>query len=90
MAAAGAEAVFDFARRPGYRNLPMTSFVYFASGSAISDPQLGEYSGTLEWYNLLRGFQPQPDLDNPVPYANPLTGEDTFFALDGDPVLGTG
>ena len=90
VAAAGAEAVFDFARRPGYRNLPMTSFVYFASGSAISDPQLGEYSGTLEWYNLLRGFQPQPDLDNPVPYANPLTGEDTSFALDGDPVLGTG
>ncbi len=87
---AGAEALFDFGRRPGYRNLPMTSFVYFASGSAISDPELGEYTGTEEWYNLLRGFQPQPNVDNPVPYTHPLSGEDTFFALEGDPVWGTG
>ena len=82
---AAGEALFNFRRRPGYRNLPMASFVYFASGSGIDDPQLGAYVGTEEWYNLLRGFQPQPDVDRPVPYTNPLTGEDTFFALDGDP-----
>jgi len=87
---ADADAFFNFRRRPGYRNLPMTSFVYFAAGSAIDDPQVGSYVGTEEWYNLLRGFQPQPDVDNPVPYANPLTGEDTFFALDGDPLTDTG
>ena len=80
------EALFGFNRRPGYRNLPMTSFVYFASGSAIDDPAVGTYVGTEEWYNLLRGFQPQPGVDDPVPYTNPLTDEDTFFALDGDPV----
>ena len=84
------EALFDFRRRPGYRNLPMTSFAYFASGSAIDDPQQGAYVGTEEWYNLLRGFQPQPDVDNPVPYTNPLTGQDTFFALDGDPRFDSG
>ena len=67
----GSEAIFNFVRRPGFRNLPMTSFVYFAAGSAISDPDLGEYVGTQQWYNLLRGYQPQPDIDNPVPYTNP-------------------
>ncbi len=84
------EAIFNFVRRPGFRNLPMTSFVYFAAGSAISDPDLGEYVGTQQWYNLLRGYQPHPDIDNPVPYTNPLTGEDTFFTLDGDPTIPEG
>ncbi len=84
------EALFGFRRRPGYRNLPMSSFVYFASGSAVDDPEVGSYVGTEEWYNLLRGFQPQPDVDNPVPYTNPLTGEDTAFTLDGDPLLDSG
>ena len=84
------EAIFNFGRRAGFRNLPMTSFVYFAAGSAISDPDLGEYIGTQQWYNLLRGFQPQPDIDNPVPYTNPLTGDDTFFTLDGDPTTAQG
>ncbi len=84
------EAIFNFGRRLGYRNLPMTSFVYFAAGSAIDDPELGEYIGTEEWYNLLRGFQPQPDIGNPVPYTNPLTGDGTFFTLDGDPTTAQG
>ena len=84
------EAIFNFSRRSGFRNLPMTSFVYFAAGSAISDPSLGEYVGTQQWYNLLRGYQPQPDIDNPVPYTNPLTDEDTFFTLDGDPTIPEG
>ena len=84
------EAIFNFGLRPGFRNLPMTSFVYFAAGSAISDPTLGDYEGTQEWYNLLRGFQPQPDIDNPVPYTNPLTGEATLFTLDGDPTTAQG
>ena len=84
------EAIFNFGKRPGYRNLPMTSFVYFAAGSAISDPELGEYQGTQQWYNLLRGYQPQPDVDNPVPYTNPLTNEATLFTLDGDPTRALG
>ena len=84
------EADWNFGRRPGYENLPMTSFVYFAAGSAIDDPELGEYVGTEEWYNLLRGFQPQPDITNPVPYTDPITGIDTKFTLDGDPTRTTG
>ena len=87
---AAGEGVFDFRHQRGIRNLPMTSFVYFAAGSAVDDPQLGRYSGTQEWYNLLRGFQPQPNIVEPVPFTDPNTGEDSAFALDGDPVRGTG
>ena len=83
-------AIFNDGLRPGYKNLPMTAFVYFAAGSAISDPELGEYIGTQQWYNLLRGFQPQDDVENPVPYTNPLTNADTKFTLDGDPTRTTG
>ena len=53
----------------------MTSFVYFAAGSAVDDPQLGRYSGTQEWYNLLRGFQPQPNIVEPVPFTDPNTAK---------------
>ncbi|MFA6110997.1 MAG: T9SS type A sorting domain-containing protein [Candidatus Latescibacterota bacterium] len=84
------QAIFNFQRRAGYKNLPMTAFVYFAAGSSIDDPELNEYIGTLEWYNLLRGYEPQPDVDNPTPFTNPLTGEVTKFTMDGDPVRATG
>ena len=88
--AEGEEAIFNFQVRPGFRNLPMTSFVFFAAGSAIDDPELGEYVGTEEWYNLLRGFQPQPDISNPVDFVNPLTNQPTKFTLDGDPTTTSG
>ncbi|MBI2503344.1 MAG: T9SS type A sorting domain-containing protein [Candidatus Latescibacteria bacterium] len=84
-----AEAIFNFGKRKGYKNLPMTSFVYFAAGSSISDPELGAYNGTRQWYNLLRGFQPQEDVDNPVPYTDPQ-GNPTLFTLNGDPTRATG
>lgn len=84
-----AEAIFNGGKRKGYKNLPMTSFVYFAAGSSISDPELGAYNGTKEWYNLLRGFQPQPDVENPVPYTDPQ-GAATLYTLSGDPTRATG
>jgi len=85
-----AESIFNFEKRPGYRNLPMTAFVYFAAGSSINDPELNEYNGTKQWYNLLRGFQPQPDVDNPQPYLDPYTNEPTKYTMNGDPVRATG
>ena len=36
----GTEAIFNFGKRAGYKNLPMTAFVYFAAGSSIGDPEL--------------------------------------------------
>ena len=83
-------AIFNDGLRPGYKNLPMTAFVYFAAGSSIRDPDLQEYDGTLQWYNLLQGFQPQADINNPVPYTNPLTNEATKFTLTGEPARATG
>ena len=86
----GSEAIFDFKRRSGFSNLPMTSFVPFAAGGGLNDPEFGSYNGTLAWYSMMRGFEPQPDIDNPVPFIDPFTEVETFFPLDGDPVQGTG
>lgn len=76
---------------PGKINLPMTSFSYFSAGnSEWSDPTLGNYDGSLEWYNLLRGFISLTDVDNPTPFTVRATGTPTKFPLDGDPIKNTG
>ncbi len=76
---------------PGLINLPMTSFGFFAAGSDPGDPDLGTYDGTRGWYNLLRGFIPTTDVDNPNPYTHldgTLAGRATKFPLNGDPFDG--
>ncbi len=86
-------AVFDLKEvGPGYINLPMSSFGWFAAGSPIEDPTLGEYEGTLQWYNLMRGFKPTDDVDNPSPWTlGNVTGNPTTkYPISGDPVAGTG
>jgi hypothetical protein len=79
---------------PGYINLPMTAFIYFAAGSAISDPPLRDYEGTIEWYKMLNGYIPNNgDPGDNVRYTHgsgPLAGEPTRFPLDGDPFRETG
>lgn len=51
-------AVFDLKYRPGFVNLPMTSFSYFSAGGDFSDPPGGYDRGTGRWWQLLRGFAP--------------------------------
>ena len=70
--------------------LGMTSFAYYGAGAAISDPDQGSYSGSLQWYNLMEGFLPRPEYPTQVPYTDYITGEITKFALSGDPVSGAG
>lgn len=82
-------AIFDFKVKPGYKNLPMTTFSYFAAGSARQDPDLDKYSGTNQWYNLMRGAEPRPEYPSFVPFRDNL-GRVTRFELSGDPVAGTG
>jgi len=82
-------AIFDFQYRRGFRNLPMTTFTYFATGGQRSDPDRYLYSGTLQWYNLMRGCEPRPAYPSCVPFLNHL-GQVTRFELSGDPVAGTG
>ncbi|MCH8838644.1 MAG: hypothetical protein IIA60_12750, partial [Candidatus Marinimicrobia bacterium] len=83
-------AVFDFAPRPGFKNLPMTSFLWFAAGAEDSDPNLGTYAGSLQWYNLMLGLRPRPEYPNGLPWIDPNTGEPTAFPLSGNPLAGTG
>lgn len=87
-------AIYDLKQiGPGWINLPLTSFGYFASGSAIDDPDLGEYDGTLQWYNLLNGFTTTADTSNPTPFTvgfGESTGQSTLFPVSGDPVAQAG
>ncbi|MBO8152000.1 MAG: hypothetical protein H0Z30_05855 [Candidatus Marinimicrobia bacterium] len=84
--------LFEFKKRPGFINLPMTTFAWFSAGSDINDPDLGDYTGTLQWYNMLRGYKPFDDIENPQPWYvgnDPNLGT-TKFPLAGDPVTGEG
>jgi hypothetical protein len=84
------EAIWHLKKITGYRNLPMTSFAFFAAGQEDSDPTRGgPYDGTLQWWNLLRGYRPRP-ISPPEPWINKVTGERTMFRVPGDPVAGTG
>ena len=86
---AGDTAVFNLKYVPDHKNLPMTSFGYFAAGGSISDPPMGVIDFTLQWYNMLNGYIPTNDLQNPTPYtvgSGPRAGEPTKFPLYGDPV----
>lgn len=68
----------------------VSSFTYFAAGSVIRDPVLGDYTGTLEFFNLMEGFLPQPAYPAQTPWIDPTTGAATKFVLSGDPLTGTG
>jgi len=69
--------------------LGMTSFTYFGAGSSISDPSFS-YAGSLQFFNLMEGFLPRPEYPVQIPWTDPATGEETKFALSGDPVSGSG
>ena len=84
----GDSAVFNLKRVYDQKNLPMTSYFFFAAGSPISDPPLGQYDGTKEFYNMLNGYTPTTDLTNPTPFiagSGPTRGQATKFPLAGDP-----
>lgn len=71
--------------------LPMTSFTYWAAGSPISGPQLGSYTGTRQWYQMLKGFKISLPGDEPYTHGHgPFKGNATFFPLNGDPVTLSG
>ncbi|HTX17402.1 MAG TPA: T9SS type A sorting domain-containing protein [Bacteroidota bacterium] len=79
--------VGPFKIRKGYKNLMMTSFNFFINGgTTYFDPQLGDYSGTVQWYNLMKGLVGSTG----APHINPTTGRATKFPLSGNPLIGTG
>ncbi len=89
----GDSGLFDFQYRVGYKNLPMSGFYYDASGNTWSYPQLGDYEGTLQWYNIYNGYLPTGDTLNPYPFihnSGPHSGQTTRFPLNGDPISNSG
>jgi len=87
---AGDTAIFNLKKRPGYRNLPASSFGYFVAGGVYSDPgPYGDTEAAREYYNLMRGFAPVDDLANPTPWLD-ADGNETKFPFAGDPVTGEG
>ena len=70
--------------------LGMTSFTYFGAGSSISDPDLSQYAGSLQFFNLMEGYLPRPEYPTQIPFTDPFTGEETKFVLSGDPTSGSG
>ena len=83
------QARFDGRLLPGKKNLPMTSFGYFATGSAIAEPP-ASYEGALRWWKLLRGYVPDPSSAPDRLYPFPPGFTPNKFPLSGDPVTGTG
>ena len=75
--------------RYGYKNLGMTSSGLIFKGNYLQeypgDPYLGDYKGTLEFYNMMQGL----NMDGSS-IINPIIGEPTIWPLSGDPVLDVG
>lgn len=89
-------AVVDFKWRPGYtywHSRPMTAACYFAAGSSISDPDIGPYSGTQQWFNLMRGDLPRPAYPAGEPFWSASVNPNAFpttYVQSGDPTTGQG
>ena len=87
--APGETAIFDLKEKEGYRNLPASSFGYYGDAEN-SDPQpQGEVESARKYYNLMKGFRPFDDLENPIAWLD-QNGEPSKFIYNGDPVRGTG
>ncbi len=83
--AAGDTAVFGSEYRPGFKNLPMTAFVFFTSGlAAQSDPAQGP-GGDIQLYRLMHCTS----APNGAPFVDPTTSQVTKFVFPGDPVKAT-
>jgi hypothetical protein len=73
----------------GKKNLPMSSFIFFAGGDAnLGDPPQETYNGTLQMYNFLRGTIGLTG--EPFKVPTEFGGGVTKFPVSGDPVTGTG
>lgn len=83
----GDSAIFKGKRIYGYKNLPMTAAYYFANGDPnIGDPPQGDVDGSTQFYNF---FQGKFGLSG-VTFTDLSTGLPTTYALNGNPLTGTG
>jgi hypothetical protein len=87
-------AIFNLKWRHGYKYInpkPMSSYAYFAAGGTWGDPTF-DYNGTLEFYNLMRGYLPIPQYPSAKAFPTSVADVTPFgtYLLDGNPVDGTG
>ena len=87
-------AIVNFRWRHGYRFIqekPMSSFIFFGPGVPWSDPSY-TYTGTLEFYNLMRGYLPDPPYPDGEQFPSSVAeySANGVYLLPGDPVAGTG
>jgi len=84
----GDQAFFNFKIKNNFNNLYMTSFAWWSPLSILIDFWSG-YNGTLNMYQMLRGYLvgTYPDHD---PYPFPPGIESNKFPLSGDPITGNG
>lgn len=87
----GDTAIINFKKRLNQKNLSLSGFYWFAANySEATDPDLYVYQGTNEWFNLMRGFMPQPGYPSSRPWIDPTNGQETKFPIYGDPIQKTG
>ena len=89
VAAPGDSGVFDLKRVYNKKNLGMSSFSWFAAGSAISDPAF-TYEGGLRWWKMLNGYVPDASTAPWTLYPAPPGSVPTKYPLSGDPVTRKG
>jgi Secretion system C-terminal sorting domain len=89
-------AIVDLKWRKGYRffnSIPMTGFIPQKGGDYYSDPTGQNYKGTLEFYNIMRGYRPDPPYPSSVPFLDfagkYIIGQNVYM-LSGDPITRTG
>jgi hypothetical protein len=89
-------AIVNFKWSPGYKyfhSKPMTVFLAARAGDFWGDPDGQAYEGTLQFYNLMRGYLPRPPYPSSRqvigPYGVEFGGYGTY-QLPGDPVTHTG
>jgi hypothetical protein len=86
-------AIVNFKWRKGYKYVhekPLTTYTYFAAGGAWQDPTGQDPEGSPQWYNLMRGLNPQTGSPFPTNVGGTPTGGVGTYLLSGDPITGTG
>jgi hypothetical protein len=81
------EANWNFQKKKGYKNLPLTAFTFFAYNFIDTNYKKPSFDlkGGKEFYNLQKGLK-----KNGTNWINPQTGINTPFIFPGDPFEGKG
>ena len=83
---AGDEAIYDFEKLAGWKNLPVSSFAFYINSDPIyQDPDLGTAEGAVQMYNYLTS-----KLYDGSPFIDPTTNMEVQVTLAGDPITKTG